>query len=67
MTITLNNRKETFSPEEMSITRIMEEKSFHFKMLIVKLNETLVSRESWPLTVVRNGDRLDIIHLVSGG
>ncbi len=67
MTITLNNRKETFSPEEMSITRIMEEKSFHFKMLIVKLNGTLVSRESWPLTVVRNGDRLDIIHLVSGG
>ncbi len=45
----------------------MEEKSFHFKMLIVKLNGTLIPRESWPLTVVRNGDRLDIIHLVSGG
>jgi len=36
-------------------------------MLIVKLNGTLIPRESWPLTVVRNGDHLDIIHLVSGG
>jgi len=51
----------------MSITRIMEEKSFIFKMLIVKLNGTLIPRESWTRTVVRDGDRLDIIHLVSGG
>mgnify|MGYP001100720787 CR=1 FL=1 len=67
MTITLNNRKETFSPEEMSITQIMEKKSFHFKMLLVKLNGKLIPRESWPQTVVRDADRLDIIHLVSGG
>jgi thiamine biosynthesis protein ThiS len=67
MIITLNNRKETFSQQEMSITRIMDQKSFHFKMLIVKLNGILIPRESWPLTVVRDGDRLDIIHLVSGG
>ena len=67
MTITLNNRKESFSPQEMSITRIMEEKSFIFKMLIVKLNGTLIPRDSWTRTVVRDGDRLDIIHLVSGG
>ncbi|HOO42480.1 MAG TPA: sulfur carrier protein ThiS [Bacteroidales bacterium] len=67
MTITLNNRQETFSQQEMSITRIMDEKSFHFKMLIVKLNGILIPRESWPLTFVRDGDRLDIIHLVSGG
>jgi thiamine biosynthesis protein ThiS len=51
----------------MSITLIMDEKSFHYKMLIVKLNGILIPRESWPLTVVREGDRLDIIHLVSGG
>jgi sulfur carrier protein len=67
MTITLNNRKESFSTQEMSITRIMDEKSFYFKMLIVKLNGMLIPRESWSRTVVRDGDRLDIIHLVSGG
>ncbi|MFA5444695.1 MAG: sulfur carrier protein ThiS [Bacteroidales bacterium] len=67
MTITLNNRQETFSQQEMSITLIMDEKSFHFKMLIVKLNGILIPRESWPVTVVRDSDRLDIIHLVSGG
>ncbi|HHV04280.1 MAG: sulfur carrier protein ThiS [Bacteroidales bacterium] len=67
MTITLNNRKETFPPAEMSIAQIMNVKQFHFKMLIVKLNGKLIPRESWTLTLVRDADRLDIIHLVSGG
>ncbi len=67
MTITLNNRPESFAAETMSIARIMDEKSFHFKMLVVKLNGSLIAGESWPKTVVRDGDRLDIIHLVSGG
>ena len=47
--------------------RIMEEKSFHFKMLIVKLNGKIISKEAFASTLVNDGDRLDIIHLISGG
>ncbi|MDD2289470.1 MAG: sulfur carrier protein ThiS [Bacteroidales bacterium] len=67
MTITLNNRKETFHGGPMTIARIMEEKSFHFKMLIVKLNGNIISKEAFASTLVNDGDRLDIIHLISGG
>ncbi|HPJ83062.1 MAG: sulfur carrier protein ThiS [Bacteroidales bacterium] len=67
MTITLNNRKETFRGGPMTIDRIMEEKSFHFKMLIVKLNGNLIPKEAFSSTLVNEGDRLDIIHLISGG
>ena len=67
MTITLNNRKETFPGGPMTVARVMEEKSFHFKMLIVKLNGNIISKEAFASTLVENGDRLDIIHLISGG
>ena len=67
MTITLNNRQEIFSGQEMTIAEIMQAKSFHFRMLVVKLNHQLIKREAYATTLVKAGDRLDIIHLVSGG
>jgi sulfur carrier protein len=67
MTIILNNREEIFSGETMTITEIMEAKSFIFKMLVIKLNGSLISKDLYSTTNVTNGDKLDIIHLVSGG
>ncbi len=67
MTITLNNREETFTGQEMTIAGIMQAKSFHFRMLVVKLNHQLIKRDDYATTVVKSGDRLEIIHLVSGG
>jgi sulfur carrier protein len=51
----------------MTIAEIMQAKSFHFRMLVVKLNHQLIKREAYATTLVKAGDRLDIIHLVSGG
>ena len=67
MNITLNNRPETFDSYELSITEIMQRKNFHFKLLVVKLNGALIDREDYASTLVREGDELFIIHLVSGG
>lgn len=68
MTIQLNNRPTTFANEEaLTIARIMELQSFHFKMLVIKLNQKLIPKEQLATTWVHHGDSLDIIHLVSGG
>lgn len=67
MKITLNNRPENFDADSLSVSRIMEIKSFHFKMLVVRLNDTLIKRDDYETTEVRDGDDLKIIHLVSGG
>lgn len=67
MKITLNNRPENFDVDSLSVSRIMEIKSFHFKMLVVRLNDTLIKRDDYETTEVRDGDDLKIIHLVSGG
>jgi len=67
MKITLNNRQEEFNSAWLTISQIMEIKSFHFKMLVVRLNDTLIKREEYSSTQIKDGDDLKIIHLVSGG
>ncbi|NLA15167.1 MAG: sulfur carrier protein ThiS [Bacteroidales bacterium] len=67
MKITLNNRKETFDTGPLTVSEILDRKSFRFKMLVVKLNGELIPKENYPSTPVKEGDNLDIIHLISGG
>lgn len=67
MEITLNNRRESFEAESLTVSQIMEIKAYSFKMLVVRLNDTLVKRDEYDTTVVNGGDDLKIIHLVSGG
>lgn len=67
MKITLNNRLENFDADSLSVSKIMEIKSFHFRMLVVRLNDSLIKREEYETTEVKDGDDLKIIHLVSGG
>ena len=42
-------------------------KSFKFRMLVVRLNDRLIKKEEYETTLVKDGDDLKIIHLVSGG
>ncbi|PKO98289.1 MAG: thiamine biosynthesis protein ThiS [Bacteroidetes bacterium HGW-Bacteroidetes-8] len=67
MKIILNNRNEEFDGESLTISQIMEIKSFHFKMLVVRLNDILIKKDEYSTTTVKDGDDLKIIHLVSGG
>ena len=67
MKINLNNRPETFDANELTISEIMQRKSFQFKLLVVKLNGALIDKNDYASTMVREGDDLMIIHLVSGG
>jgi len=67
MQIILNNRTEEFEGQKLTISAIMELKSFKFKMLVVRLNDQLVKKEDYDTAVVKDGDDLKIIHIVSGG
>lgn len=67
MKIILNNRNEEFAEDSLTISQIMEIKSFHFKILVVRLNDMLIKRDEYASTQIKDGDDLKIIHLVSGG
>ena len=67
MIITLNNRTEEIPGISKTVTEILEIKNFTFPRIIVKLNGNLIKKPSYAETAVRDGDDLNVIHLISGG
>lgn len=67
MEIILNNNREIFQKETMTIRELLDEKKFTFRMLVVKINGTLVRKPEYDTATIKNGDNVTVLHLVSGG
>lgn len=67
MTINLNNREEKFTGDTLSINEILKIKNFTFPRIIVKLNGSLIKKPAYGSTIIKHGDILNVIHLISGG
>ncbi len=67
MKILLNNRKEEFGEEALSVTRMLEVKKFSFRMRIIKINGSLIPKEKYDTTIIREGDNVQMLYLMSGG
>jgi sulfur carrier protein len=67
MKIILNNREEIFDQDSLTITGLLEEKNFSFKMLVIKVNGSLIKKVDYESTLVKDGDEVMVLHLISGG
>jgi sulfur carrier protein len=67
MNITLNNEPLTTEGESITVARLLELKKYTFKLRIVKINGRLINRDSYDEEVVRDGDDVQVIYLMSGG
>jgi thiamine biosynthesis protein ThiS len=67
MTIKLNNNPETIDRDQISITDLLEHKKYSFKMLVIKVNDRIVKRDEYPTTIIKEGDDVLVLHLMSGG
>lgn len=69
MEITLNNNREFIDTNKASITvsELLQFKRYSFKMLVVKVNGTLIKKEQYGSAPIHKGDNVQVIHLISGG
>ena len=69
MKIILNNREETLGTDKTAITmtELFEIKKFSFKNLVVKINGELIKRDEYATASCKEGDKVDVIHMISGG
>jgi sulfur carrier protein len=67
MKINLNNTETELNFCDISVRDLLVVQKFTFKMLIIKINGTLVKKEEYETTIIRDGDKVDVIHLISGG
>jgi thiamine biosynthesis protein ThiS len=67
MKILLNDREEYLDKETLTISQLLILKKLSFKMRIVKINGTLIQKDSYDNVYLKDGDRVQIIYLMSGG
>jgi len=67
MEILLNNRKDTIDREEITLEDLIQHKNFTFKLLVTKVNGRLVKKEDRHNFIVRDGDEVHVLHMISGG
>lgn len=67
MKILLNNRKEEFRNESITVNEMLILKNFSFKMRIIKINGVLIAKEKYDSTIIRDSDDVQMLYLMSGG
>jgi thiamine biosynthesis protein ThiS len=67
MKILLNNREEEFMNETLSVTEMLIQKKFSYRMRVVKLNGSIVLKEKYDTTIIRDGDNVQMLYLMRRG
>ena len=67
MKITLNNNPAKFTQERLTVRQLLQERNFTFKMLVIKINGVLVGKGDYDTAEVKEGDDVQVLHLISGG
>ncbi|MEZ5196692.1 MAG: sulfur carrier protein ThiS [Bacteroidales bacterium] len=67
MNIILNNRPEIIEAETLTIQELIKIKNFTFSLLVTKINGNLIKSNDRDTAIIKEGDSVSIIHLISGG
>jgi thiamine biosynthesis protein ThiS len=67
MEITLNNEPMTMDGDSITVEKLLEIKRYTFKLRIVKVNGRIIDRDSYGEEMIRDGDTVQVIYLMSGG
>jgi thiamine biosynthesis protein ThiS len=67
MEITLNNTKEVLQEENITVADLIRIKNFTFRLLVTRVNGQLVKKEDREKVIIRDGDDVMVLHLISGG
>ncbi len=67
MKIILNNREEEFETESITVGELLIIKKFSFRMRIIKVNGDFVPKTEYDKTIIKEGDDVQMLYLMSGG
>jgi thiamine biosynthesis protein ThiS len=61
------NGEEKDHPGITSLSSLIEQLGLKSDRLAIELNREIVPRAQWPATLLKDGDKLEIVHFVGGG
>ncbi len=66
MSITVNNKEYNFVEQE-TVQDLLRRIKFTFPLVIVKINQKHIPRESYATTIIPDEADVKVIHMISGG
>jgi thiamine biosynthesis protein ThiS len=70
MNIHINGEERAFVPApsaQFTLASLVESLGMKPDRVAIELNRDIVPRDRWPETLLKEGDRLEIVHFVGGG
>jgi thiamine biosynthesis protein ThiS len=71
MNLHINGEARTFPdpapPSSFTLAALIESLSMKSDRVAVELNREIAPRDRWPQIILKDGDRLEIVHFVGGG
>ncbi|MDX9905895.1 MAG: sulfur carrier protein ThiS [Bacteroidales bacterium] len=67
MEIILNNSKETIPGDNITVADLIRIRNFTFRLLVTKVNGQLVRKVDRDKVIIKEGDDVMVMHLISGG
>jgi thiamine biosynthesis protein ThiS len=71
MNLHINGEERAFAdlapPASFTLAALIESLNMKSDRVAVELNREIVPRDRWPETLLKDGDRLEIVHFVGGG
>jgi thiamine biosynthesis protein ThiS len=63
----LINSKEEILEKEMTVAELLKKKNIRPEVVTVELNEKIINREDYPLSLLKEGDTLEFVFFMGGG
>jgi sulfur carrier protein len=63
----INGEKIRIPADESTVTALLKHFNLHQKVVIVELNDEILTKENLSETLLSNGDKVEIVHFVGGG
>ncbi|MDP4289686.1 MAG: sulfur carrier protein ThiS [Bacteroidota bacterium] len=67
MNIVLNNRPDEIPADQLTVQELLDLKKFSFKLLIVRINGSIIKKDHFHDALIHDGDDVLVLHLISGG
>lgn len=68
MKLHINGEEKSFdSPAPFTLAALVDLLGMKSDRVAVELNRDIVPRDRWAATVLKDGDRLEVVHFVGGG
>ncbi|HQF87409.1 MAG TPA: sulfur carrier protein ThiS [Acidobacteriota bacterium] len=67
MRLIINNRETDLTGSQLTVRQMLQQMKYTFPMIFVRVNGDVIRKDQYDSFVIRDGDRVDAIHLMGGG